>query len=129
MHKIFVYGSLKRGHGNNSLLKGYKFLGEAQTVSTFKMYDGGFPYVVDDNIPENEYPIKGELFEVDNEGLTRLDRLEGVSHDHYNRIIVDVAIGDAFEDAYMYVASPSTIKHVRENRKFVTPTDGVYCWR
>lgn len=75
MH-LFVYGTLKRGYGNNSLLKGAKFLG---TDKTYPMYDifpcsemGGYPI-----LKEGIFSIKGEVFDVSNEILARCDKLEG----------------------------------------------------
>lgn len=71
--RIIVYGTLKRGFGNNSIyLTDDQFCGSA----TFKgkMYDYGyFPYV---DITE-EGIIHGEVFEVTPEELKRLDHLEG----------------------------------------------------
>lgn len=34
-HRVFVYGTLKRGYPNNPLLEGSEFLGEAVTVLTY----------------------------------------------------------------------------------------------
>jgi len=38
-HRVFVYGTLKRGYPNNPLLEGSQFLGEAVTVPTYKMVE------------------------------------------------------------------------------------------
>ena len=74
MHHIFVYGTLKRGHGNHHLLETATFLGVAVTAPEFTMLRlGGFPGIV----RSGETEIKGELYEVDDATLRRLDRLEG----------------------------------------------------
>jgi gamma-glutamylcyclotransferase (GGCT)/AIG2-like uncharacterized protein YtfP len=69
LHKIFVYGTLKRGFHNNSILGPSEFLGVRLTQRRFTMYDGRqFPYV----IPEGNHTIVGELYEVDDKILERL---------------------------------------------------------
>ena len=134
MHKVFVYGTLKQGHGNNRLLEGSLFCGKAITNNTFKMYDGGFPYVVDDNTIGGNYPVIGEVYEVDDATLKRLDGLEGVAYDHYQRIITDVLFNEEWIDTYIYVASDRTAQHVKQDRSFVKPSydannNLVYSWR
>ena len=74
MKRIMVYGSLKRGFGNHRLLETSKFMGNATTEPSFVMISlGGFPGIV----RGGETPISGEIFEVSDEVLARLDRLEG----------------------------------------------------
>ena len=36
-HRVFVYGTLKKGFWNNPLLKGCEFFGGAVTVPTYSM--------------------------------------------------------------------------------------------
>ena len=74
MHKIFAYGTLRRGFHNFRLLEDSKFLGNATTAPEFTMLHlGGFPGIV----RGGETTIHGEVFEVDEPTLQRLDRLEG----------------------------------------------------
>jgi Gamma-glutamyl cyclotransferase, AIG2-like len=47
-HRVFVYGTLKSGFPNHSLLKGCEFFGDAATVPTYKMIENGFPVMSDD---------------------------------------------------------------------------------
>lgn len=71
---VFVYGTLKREHGNHRALEGSKFLGEAQTVERYALQVQGLPMVDRKNpVP----PIHGELYLVDRATLGDLDRLEG----------------------------------------------------
>lgn len=85
-HLIFVYGTLKRGWGNNAIIHDQKFLSEASTVGNkYQMHAlGGFPGIVsgDKNIP-------GELWEVDDTAFARCDRLEGHPN-FYKRELVSV---------------------------------------
>ena len=75
MSKVFVYGSLKQGYWNNSLLRSSELLFRANTVDkVYKMVDlGSFPAVV----KEGDFKISGEVYNVDDTTLQRLDALEG----------------------------------------------------
>lgn len=72
--KVFVYGTLKKGFGNNYLLRDSKFIGEATTVEKYALYISGIPFVTKD---EKISHIQGEVFEVTKETLLKLDSLEG----------------------------------------------------
>lgn len=82
-YNLFVYGTLKRSYGNNHLLNGQEFLGEAQTIENYIMECRGIPYVygVDHAIKGNKRiegkPIHGEVWKVSALALARIDRLEG----------------------------------------------------
>lgn len=104
-HKIFVYGTLKQGHGNNRIIADQKFLGPAQTeLAAFQMYSlGGFPGVV-----RGTQSIKGELYEVDEEAFTRCDHLEG-HPDFYKRESVAVMCDNGpLTMAWMYIFQGDT---------------------
>lgn len=72
---VFTYGTLKRGYGNNRLLDGARFMGEAVTQPIFNLFSlGGFPGITMDGTTA----VHGEVFEVTDETMmARLDRLEG----------------------------------------------------
>lgn len=73
---VFVYGTLKKGYGNNSCLAQSMFLGEAVSVApAFRLYEGGVPFLTD--APENGTKVKGELYSVSFSDFARCDRLEG----------------------------------------------------
>lgn len=94
---VFVYGSLKRGFGNNEVIPtGSSFLGESRTLkSEFTMYSfTGYPAVKQDG----EWKIAGEIYEVPN--LYALDRLEGNGM-FYQRERVEVE--DFDERVWMYL--------------------------
>jgi gamma-glutamylcyclotransferase (GGCT)/AIG2-like uncharacterized protein YtfP len=77
---VFVYGTLKRGHGNNRILTqgGSEFVGEAVTKPLYRLWSVAyFPGLTEDF--ENGKAIQGELWRVKNqETMRRLDALEGV---------------------------------------------------
>jgi len=75
---LFVYGSLKRGFDNHSLLKGATYVGEAKTLQPYAMFvetHGQYPYLIDKPF----YQIEGELYDIDSEELwDKVDTFEGV---------------------------------------------------
>jgi gamma-glutamylaminecyclotransferase len=77
---VFVYGTLKRGHGNNRLLSSSTFLTAAESVVHGQLKDlGGFP-CWDMLSPVSDAPmapVRGELWEVSLEDFRKLDMLEG----------------------------------------------------
>jgi len=99
MTKVFVYGSLLSGFSNHGLLKTATFLGPAKTPKGFAMLDlGYFPGVIPSDI--HETPIFGEVYEVDDETLQRLDRLEGYHKEEptsglYRKMDIDTEFGKA----------------------------------
>ena len=80
-NKVFVYGTLKAGFGNNILLKDSKLIEPEAYVVDWKMYSmfsNAFPVAVP--ISEGQaktHLIKGEVYEIDNSTELKLDRLEG----------------------------------------------------
>lgn len=98
---VFVYGTLKRGHGNHRQLEDATFLGEATTVERYALHVDGLP-MVDRNNPVS--PIHGELYLVDRATFADLDRLEGHPI-FYRRQLTRVALVEGPERAaWMYFA-------------------------
>ncbi len=118
MHKVFVYGTLKKGHGNHDfLLQGSKFIGEFTTKEKYNMKDGGFPYVCRKG--ETMFPIRGEVYEVNDDTLQSLDWLEGIPS-HYQRMPVEI---DGLEGVEMYSIEQA------EGREDCPIVDGAFQWR
>ncbi|MCA9629044.1 MAG: gamma-glutamylcyclotransferase [Myxococcales bacterium] len=102
--KVFVYGSLKRGHQHHAELAGAAFVGAAQTL------DPAWLFQVDD-YPALVYPsaepgwlatpdasagpgaIEGEVFEVGELLLAALDRFEDAP-ELYQRRGIAVVLGE-----------------------------------
>ena len=87
-HRVFVYGTLKRGYPNNPLLEGSEFLGEAVTLPTYKMVETSFPVIMPD--PSGK-PVAGEIYTVDDATLARLDQLEREGRS-YDRVMIDATL-------------------------------------
>jgi len=103
MHKVFVYGSLLSEMGNHRLLTESKMLGISRTPKNFALVDlGYFPgAVVDESHPGN---VLGEVYEIDDATLTRLDHLEGYrSIDPKSGLYDRVMINTEFGEAYIYL--------------------------
>ena len=87
---VFVYGTLKRGHGNYAVyLSDARFVGEVQTAKDFMMFGGGFPLCREPVPSDNLFhagKVKGEIFAVNKDTLNRLDALEGHPHFYERRI-------------------------------------------
>jgi gamma-glutamylcyclotransferase (GGCT)/AIG2-like uncharacterized protein YtfP len=100
--KVFVYGTLKRGHGNHGLLNGSRFVGAAVLFGEFVLLDSGFPVCVEQ---PHGAPVAGEVYEIDGATLQRLDHLEGegsmyhrqlrtVVYEHGGADVAAVYVGD-----------------------------------
>lgn len=75
MHKVFVYGTLKKGQGLSRALDTSKFIREDETTDKMCMLNlHAYPGVVRE--PKLS-TIKGELYEVDDETFKTLDHIEG----------------------------------------------------
>ncbi len=90
MHRVFVYGSLKRGAERNDLLKTAVFAGKAITAAPYRMLDGPYPVLLDNG--PGGHRVTGEVYEIDDDTLKALDDYEGVGERLYDRIEIDVMI-------------------------------------
>lgn len=92
MEKVFVYGTLKQGHSNHSLLSTARLLGEYTTPPEYTMYSlSAFPAVS----LKGCTPIVGEVYEVDTPTFERLDMLEGYPG-FYDRTQIQTHFGPAW---------------------------------
>lgn len=95
-HRVFVYGSLLRGLGNDRLLRDAELECETHTEPGYELYNlGAFPAMV----PGGSQVVYGEVYRVDGATLNRLDYLEG-HPDYYLRTRVRLQGGDTVE-AYL----------------------------
>ena len=101
MQNVFVYGTLKRGFYNHRILEHANRLGNAVTCEKFTMFSlGPYPMVM----PKPKHKIKGEVYEVDDEILERLDRLEGYP-DFYTRVETEVIMQNKVINALIYIGA------------------------
>jgi len=128
MTKVFVYGTLKRGYGNNQLLSTAEFIGSGQTAMPMLKLNAGFPVAMLPQAPWNYLaaPIKGEVYEVDEVTLARLDRLESEGS-MYLRMQTTIRMTDGTViEADMY---RGRFEHWQDLTQIFEPVNETHDWR
>ncbi|RAK17156.1 gamma-glutamylcyclotransferase (GGCT)/AIG2-like uncharacterized protein YtfP [Anoxybacillus vitaminiphilus] len=112
---VFVYGTLRQHEPNHYLLKKAKCLAR-QCWTYGVLYDTGFRYPA--MVSGTKQRVYGELYEVNEDQLKRLDWLEGYEGEgmanEYDRIIQTVYTDSGTVQAYMYVYSPEKVTTLTE---------------
>jgi gamma-glutamylaminecyclotransferase len=122
----FVYGTLKRGYGNNArCLANSKFLGEAISFDANYYMQGGIgvPYLSEGGSAK----VKGELFEVSPSDFKACDRLEGHPTGYCRKERLFVIGAGQIVRAWVYLW-PDT-KYKMLNPGLNKPVNGVIEWR
>jgi len=84
---LFVYGTLRKNCCRNHVLKDTFYVGTAITTPEYVLYHlGKYPAMAKS---DKGYPIHGELYEVDEPLMERLDHIEGAPV-YYNRVEVNL---------------------------------------
>ena len=117
--RVFVYGSLKRGCGNHSILEKAEYLGRCTLRGKYQMLNlKYYPGLVCNSQIDNN-AVLGEVYKVTKEQLDVLDMIEG-HPDYYCRTKVTTPWKSAWcyflPDAYIGRSPP------------VDPTSGVQVW-
>ena len=86
LERVFVYGTLKKGHSNDVYLKDSVFVGEGAINKGYGLYVFGLPFLVKDDKGLGCY---GEIYLVSKETLNDLDVLEG-HPSIYKRELLDI---------------------------------------
>ena len=68
---VFVYGTLKNGFYNHSLMQDSKFIGNG-LLENHAMYEYHFPVIT----PDKSHDVRGEIYIVTGETLENLDVIE-----------------------------------------------------
>lgn len=126
---VFVYGTLKRGHGNNRLLSCARFVGEGQTIARCRLLHAGFPVLRKGLVGYSclDAPVRGEVYLVTDPGtLEDLDMLESEGRMYHRRsMAVQIDQGKRVR-AFTYVGD-SKYWSQRGIRPYV-PTDDLHVW-
>lgn len=130
---VFVYGTLKLGKHNNTVLGTSSFKGVGVTVNKFALGCGGVPFAFPDDKVKEEYkdnichPIKGDVFEVHSEKVAMdLDSLEGYPSFYYRRVIdVRLTETDVIIPAWIYTIEEFELA---SSVDACTLTNGVWTW-
>ncbi|MEY8348076.1 gamma-glutamylcyclotransferase family protein [Bacillus cereus] len=105
MHYVFVYGTLRKQQENAHYLHGATSIAE-EAWTYGKLFDTneGYPAM----ICTKEDKVYGEMYEVDDEILKKLDELEeytgNTETDLYDRITQTIYFMDKEMHAYVYIA-------------------------
>lgn len=102
---LFIYGTLKRGDVRAPLLAGQRYLGEAATAPRYRLFNtGDYPALVEAKpLGLAGVSILGELWDVDDTCLARLDIEEGVDEGLYARRVIELDGGEAGAQTYVYL--------------------------
>ena len=101
-HLVFVYGTLRRGSARAMSIRfpGSRFVADAQVRGS--LYDlGAYPGLL---LDDSNSLVVGEVYEVDNETLSKLDDFE--SSGHYWRKQVKISLGTQSKKCWIYAPNP-----------------------
>ncbi len=116
-HRVFVYGTLKRGFCRDFALENETFLGPAQTAPKYRMVNlGTYPGLL--KVDDGGRSIRGEVWEVSSATLERLDEIEGTSEGEYAREpieLLDAEFGKV--EAYFYLIDTTGCPDCGDNWK------------
>ena len=119
---VLVMGTLKRRQRNHAHMEGARYIREAYTQAanfTLREFDSkSWPGRVTPSVIEGKgkHRIAGELYEVNDEMLRRLDKFEQRGR-YYKRITVKLMDGKL---AQMYVHMPHSGKKPRARPRFIS---------
>ena len=105
MHHVFVYGTLRKEQTNAHFMQGAICIADrAWTYGKLFDTNEGYPAMT----YSNEEKVYGEVYEVNDDILRKLDELEeytgNAETDIYNRITQKVYAADREIEAYVYIA-------------------------
>jgi gamma-glutamylcyclotransferase (GGCT)/AIG2-like uncharacterized protein YtfP len=104
--RVFASGTLKRGCSNHGCLAGQHYVGAARTAPGFALYAvADYPGMVRSS--DGTGTVIGEVWEVDDACLQRLDALEGIDVGLYARapIALEAPFAGQPVDTYFYLRS------------------------
>ena len=105
---LFIYGTLKRGSPQNRLLTGQQFLGTAETLPQYRLYENGlYPCLVHDQ--DHGTTVHGELWTVTEQTLASIDEYEGAPS-VFSRQPIAIAGQEAPVWAYFFLGDVSSFR-------------------
>jgi gamma-glutamylcyclotransferase (GGCT)/AIG2-like uncharacterized protein YtfP len=116
-HLVFVYGSLRRGSAGAMSIRfrNSRFIAEAKVSGS--LYDlGAYPGLL---LNEPNSMVIGEVYEVDDETLGKLDDMEALSH--YWRKQVKISLGTQTKKCWVYAPNPEAFSR----RTLITSGDWI----
>lgn len=127
-YKVFVYGTLKTGGSNSTLLWSSRYVGP-EVIEGFIMYDlGAYPAVV--RTDNKSDMVGGEVWELSDGTMEVIDKLEGWKGENnssnlYNKEVVQTNYGEAFVYS-LNIVEPYRLKYpIIEDGNWETGSKGV----
>jgi gamma-glutamylaminecyclotransferase len=119
-HNIFVYGTLREGYPNHHHNIGVRKTGTFRTVEQFPLVLNGqrnSPCLI--YSPGEGYPVRGEVYRVDDEGLALMDILERIAApDGYQRrqikITFETLVPPAEVAVFAYLKLADSVHDIRQ---------------
>ncbi len=104
-HKLFVYGTLRGDAPATHVLPGYRMFLVKGKRNDFPFVQETDGYACDDTL---RYNVVGNIIEVDDEVLEKLDLYEGVASGLYvrERIMIQILGENNYVEAWVYVGGP-----------------------
>ena len=82
---LFVYGTLMKNLYNHHLLSSAVFICKCKTAEKFSLYlEGSIPYLTN---RQQLYHIKGELYDVSDDIIKEIDKLESEGEWYHRKVI------------------------------------------
>jgi gamma-glutamylcyclotransferase (GGCT)/AIG2-like uncharacterized protein YtfP len=103
-HLVFVYGTLRRGSAQSMFARfpTSQFIAEANVNGS--LYDlGAYPGLL---VNESKSPVTGEVYEIDDETLKKLDDFESSSD--YWRKQIEISLGSQRRMCWTYEPNPES---------------------
>ena len=116
-HLVFIYGTLRRGSARAMSIRfpGSRFVADAKVSGS--LFDlGVYPGLL---LEESNSMVIGEVYEVDNETLSKLDDFESSSH--YWRKQVKISLGTHSKKCWIYAPNPEAFSR----RTLITSGDWI----
>ena len=121
-HCVFVYGTLKKGFPNHdNYMESATELGNYRTIEMYPLVLCGARYVPCMICsPGDGYHVEGELYEVDDECLNRIDALERIQDpEGYRRTVIRISLSERIDqdikEALVYLMPPERVTDRRSN--------------
>ena len=117
LYTIFVYGSLKRGMKAHFFLEDSTFVGTALTFEKYLLTSTRYPFL---SKAKQLCHVKGEVYEIDQELLERLDQYEGAP-DYYQREIIKVRLdgSEEIKEVQAYFCESEVGTKIHENGEYL----------
>lgn len=108
-HKVFVYGTLKKGYCNHYLLLGKT--PQKATAPNIQLHTGtDYPFAI-----RGQGTVHGEVYEIDDEILRALDQLEQDHDDYYRELTLVLLETQQEMMAWIYLSDQAVLYPRLEN--------------